>query len=339
VEAHAMGMVPARQSIQFQNVSFAYGEELVLRDINVSIPFGQVVALVGPSGAGKSTFSLLVPRFYDPKEGSIHKAITSLAGAVYATDCGTGAQLAEYVAIDNLFGPVAVDEYFKASEFMVADWDNVHASESVTHGNKGRRFADGTGELYASMGKQAIVGASGFIGSVYDVEFLDSISNINENFVVVAATEEGMAARVRNAGPDYYTKLMEQAWRQSQNVSKTELKAMQTLAGRKDLSDDPKRIRNAIPQTAEKGNPKPIISGQAQDLARLLMDPFLNTTEIYVHPMGVRTISWHILRLAQLNSRTPYDLAFYEESTNAEIFHRYIRKELDDCSRTVRAQH
>jgi subfamily B ATP-binding cassette protein MsbA len=64
-------MVPARQSIRFNNVSFAYGAEPVLRDINVSIPFGQVVALVGPSGAGKSTFSLLVPRFYDPQQGSI----------------------------------------------------------------------------------------------------------------------------------------------------------------------------------------------------------------------------------------------------------------------------
>jgi subfamily B ATP-binding cassette protein MsbA len=64
-------MVPARQSISFKNVSFAYGVEPVLRDINVTIPFGQVVALVGPSGAGKSTFSLLVPRFYDPQQGSI----------------------------------------------------------------------------------------------------------------------------------------------------------------------------------------------------------------------------------------------------------------------------
>ncbi len=69
--ANPTPMVPARQSIEFKDVSFAYGEEPVLRDINVSIPFGQVVALVGPSGAGKSTFSLLVPRFYDPQQGSI----------------------------------------------------------------------------------------------------------------------------------------------------------------------------------------------------------------------------------------------------------------------------
>lgn len=61
---------PAR-AIRFENVSFAYEKELVLRDVNLEIPIGQVVALVGPSGAGKSTFANLIPRFYDPTEGYI----------------------------------------------------------------------------------------------------------------------------------------------------------------------------------------------------------------------------------------------------------------------------
>ena len=60
-----------RIGICFEGVSFAYGNEPVLRDINLEIPIGQVVALVGPSGAGKSTFAHLVPRFYDPQQGRI----------------------------------------------------------------------------------------------------------------------------------------------------------------------------------------------------------------------------------------------------------------------------
>ncbi|WAC19686.1 ABC transporter ATP-binding protein [Luteolibacter sp. SL250] len=60
-----------RQSIRFEDVSFAYKEERVLSHIDVEVPIGQVVALVGPSGAGKSTFAHLVPRFYDPVEGRI----------------------------------------------------------------------------------------------------------------------------------------------------------------------------------------------------------------------------------------------------------------------------
>jgi subfamily B ATP-binding cassette protein MsbA len=59
------------QSIRFEDVSFAYKEEMVLSHIDVDVPIGQVVALVGPSGAGKSTFAHLVPRFYDPIDGRI----------------------------------------------------------------------------------------------------------------------------------------------------------------------------------------------------------------------------------------------------------------------------
>ena len=60
-----------REAICFKNLSFAYGEEPVLRELELTIPVGQVVALVGPSGAGKSTFANLVPRFYDPQTGAI----------------------------------------------------------------------------------------------------------------------------------------------------------------------------------------------------------------------------------------------------------------------------
>jgi subfamily B ATP-binding cassette protein MsbA len=57
--------------IEFNHLTFAYHEEPVLRDVNLTIPAGQVVALVGPSGAGKTTFAHLVPRFYDPQQGEV----------------------------------------------------------------------------------------------------------------------------------------------------------------------------------------------------------------------------------------------------------------------------
>ncbi|MBO5684453.1 MAG: ABC transporter ATP-binding protein [Akkermansia sp.] len=63
---------PVRGEICFRNVSFGYDpEKPVLRDVNLTIPAGQIVGLVGPSGAGKTTFATLIPRFYEVSKGSI----------------------------------------------------------------------------------------------------------------------------------------------------------------------------------------------------------------------------------------------------------------------------
>ncbi|ERT61537.1 ATP-binding cassette subfamily B protein [Peptoniphilus koenoeneniae] len=57
--------------LEFENVSFSYGDEEVLKNISFCTKQGEVTALVGYSGAGKSTIGTLIPRFYDPSEGSI----------------------------------------------------------------------------------------------------------------------------------------------------------------------------------------------------------------------------------------------------------------------------
>ena len=57
--------------IQFQSVSFAYEEVEVLKDINLDVPSGSIVALVGPSGSGKTTLTNLIPRLYEPNAGRL----------------------------------------------------------------------------------------------------------------------------------------------------------------------------------------------------------------------------------------------------------------------------
>jgi ATP-binding cassette subfamily B protein/subfamily B ATP-binding cassette protein MsbA len=62
----------ARGAIAWRNVSFGYGKEMpVLRSIDLDVVPGTKVALVGPTGAGKSTLLGLLPRFFDPSEGSV----------------------------------------------------------------------------------------------------------------------------------------------------------------------------------------------------------------------------------------------------------------------------
>ena len=62
---------PFAEEIEFQNVSFAYADAPVLKQINLTIKAGQTVAVVGMSGVGKSTLVDLIPRFYDVSAGRI----------------------------------------------------------------------------------------------------------------------------------------------------------------------------------------------------------------------------------------------------------------------------
>jgi ATP-binding cassette subfamily B protein/subfamily B ATP-binding cassette protein MsbA len=61
-----------RPELRFDSVSFDYaGGRSVLSDIDLTIPFGQTVAIVGPNGCGKTTLSNLLMRFYDPTSGAV----------------------------------------------------------------------------------------------------------------------------------------------------------------------------------------------------------------------------------------------------------------------------
>ncbi len=58
-------------NVEFNNVSFSYGKNLALDDLNFRLKQGTITALVGPSGAGKTTVARLIPRFWDVIKGNI----------------------------------------------------------------------------------------------------------------------------------------------------------------------------------------------------------------------------------------------------------------------------
>ncbi|WP_080846188.1 ABC transporter ATP-binding protein [Cytobacillus gottheilii] len=58
-------------AVSFEHVDFGYGEELLIKDMNIEVAPGQTVAIVGPTGAGKTTLINLLMRFYELKGGKI----------------------------------------------------------------------------------------------------------------------------------------------------------------------------------------------------------------------------------------------------------------------------
>lgn len=69
---NAERLPPFSDRIEFRDVHFSYdGKQDVLREINLTVPKGEVVAIIGPSGGGKSTLVNLIPRFFDVTGGQI----------------------------------------------------------------------------------------------------------------------------------------------------------------------------------------------------------------------------------------------------------------------------
>lgn len=72
-KADALEAGPMQDAIRISNVDFHYYKEsgTVLKDINLEIKKGEIVAIVGPTGSGKTTLANLIPRFYDPTSGCV----------------------------------------------------------------------------------------------------------------------------------------------------------------------------------------------------------------------------------------------------------------------------
>jgi subfamily B ATP-binding cassette protein MsbA len=83
----AIDLPPIRDGIEFSNVDFRYAEDgaPVLSDVDFRVPAGTMVAIVGSSGAGKTTLVDLIPRFYDPRAGSIRIDGTDIRDATLSS--------------------------------------------------------------------------------------------------------------------------------------------------------------------------------------------------------------------------------------------------------------
>ena len=152
---------PIRGDIEFQNVTFRYpdGEETVLENFSLKIPFGTHIAIVGETGAGKSTLVNLVCRFYEPTSGKLlidgrdarersqlwlHSAI----GYVLQTPHLFSGTVRENLLMGN---PDATEEQIREAIRMVS------ADEVIAHLEKGLDTDVGEGGDLLSTGEKQLI--------------------------------------------------------------------------------------------------------------------------------------------------------------------------------------
>lgn len=70
-KANALTLTGFKNNIVFEGIWFYYGEQEILKNINLEVKRDSMLAIVGPSGTGKTTLVDLIPRFYDPKKGRV----------------------------------------------------------------------------------------------------------------------------------------------------------------------------------------------------------------------------------------------------------------------------
>lgn len=141
-------------SIEFQEVSFSYGDKQVISNISLSIKKGKTIALVGPSGGGKSTLMDLIPRFYDPKSGSIKidgMDYRDLTVESLRSKMGTVNQ-ESFLFNDTIFNNIAFAKPTATEEEVIAAAKIANAHEFVLHqengyqtyvGDRGNRLSGG----------------------------------------------------------------------------------------------------------------------------------------------------------------------------------------------------
>lgn len=250
---------------------------------------------------------------FTPKAGANAQAMSSLYTSTFASECGTGLQLAGYASTFELFGPQEFNRRFTPAELFVGAWKDASNSASVIYGVTGRRVRDELGtSAYLNAGSLVLTGVMGYMGNVKGWDYLDKVADQGENFIIVQTTPRAAAALSANGGLNHYTKLAERVWQLSHGVSSSDIRTLENANGN-DMS-----VAGTNPRL--------------QEIQRLLADPFMSESYIYVHDVGIQTFRYHILRLLRINPRTPYKFFFYADSLHAEIFDRWVQMQLESCS-------
>ncbi len=138
-EPNAQDLGIFRNELRFNNVDFYYGNKQILKNINLTIEKGKTVALVGPSGGGKSTIMDLIPRFHDPKSGSITidgKNYLNLKADSIRAQMGTVNQ-ESFLFNDSIFANIAFGKPGASEEEVISAAKIANAHDFIINSPEG----------------------------------------------------------------------------------------------------------------------------------------------------------------------------------------------------------
>ena len=257
-------------------------------------------------------------RGYQPA-GRNSTALDAFYNGNVRSECGVGRQVAQLATQRELYGDAAFDAEFSPRELSIGTFLSLHDTDSILLGHHAGTFlADGKAVRTSQRGRQAFVGAPGFIEHVFDKTYLDDINNQAENFVIVDVSAAAAQALREHGGFAHYDRINRRIWELAAQLPGHSARRFERLLFERDAA-----LRRALPAAQQ-----PVLA----ELDALLDDPFYQGFLIYVHPRGIRPVGYHVVRLLDRNPRTPFAFELGLHNLHTTLYRRWIDARLRQCA-------
>ncbi len=254
--------------------------------------------------------------------GSNAQAVETFYSGRVRSECGVGRQIAQLATQRELYGDALFDREFSAGELSIGTFLTLHNTQSILLGSSaGEFFADGKAVRTSAMGRQAFMGAPGFIAHVFDKKYLDDIHNQAENFVITDLSDAAAQALAEHGGFAHYDAVNRQIWELSQQMPGSAWRRFERLLHERDPM-----LRAAVPPEQQ-----PLLAR----IDALLADPVYRELMLYVHPKGVQPLGYHIARLLDRNPRTPFSIDLALHNLHTTLYRRWLDAQLRACSHAL----